>query len=193
MKIFAVAPAGGSSSRFGSENKLLYKLNGKPILQYVIDSLIMSKISATVIVSGCYKHVIEGISENKRILFTHNSNWQKGMGSSISEGVKYLLKKFDTRNSAIILLNADMPYISAEIIDMIIDSHLENKKLITVPLFKGIYGHPVIFDSSYIDKLLLLKGEIGGKNILKENIDKINFINIDNEAIIKDIDYKNFS
>src|SRR5574344_77274 len=40
MKISAIIPAGGTSSRFGNKNKLLEKINGKEVILYSLETIL---------------------------------------------------------------------------------------------------------------------------------------------------------
>ena len=73
------------------------------------------------------------------------------------------------------------------IVESVIRAMVSTDK-ITVPLFNGKMGHPVGFPARYRDELGSLEGDIGAKVVIQRHLSDVNFIEIDNEGIIKDID-----
>lgn len=49
MKINAIIPAGGNSSRFGSKNKLIEKINGKEVIRYTVEVFEQSNVDEIII------------------------------------------------------------------------------------------------------------------------------------------------
>ena len=49
FKVSAIIPAGGTSSRFGSKNKLLEKINGKEVIKYTVEAFEASNIDEIII------------------------------------------------------------------------------------------------------------------------------------------------
>ena len=51
-KIHAVILAAGSSRRFGKDNKLLTELDGRPMIQRVVEAVMAGGVDDTVVVTG---------------------------------------------------------------------------------------------------------------------------------------------
>ncbi|MBP3924501.1 2-C-methyl-D-erythritol 4-phosphate cytidylyltransferase [bacterium] len=49
MKINAIIPAGGTSSRFGNKNKLLEKIFDKTVIEYTVDAFLASNVDEIII------------------------------------------------------------------------------------------------------------------------------------------------
>ncbi len=49
MKINAIIPAGGTSSRFGTKNKLIEKINGKEVIRYTVEVFEQSNVDEIII------------------------------------------------------------------------------------------------------------------------------------------------
>ncbi|MGL4425189.1 MAG: NTP transferase domain-containing protein, partial [Cetobacterium sp.] len=87
-----------------------------------------------------------------------------------------------------LFIPGDMPFLKKDTLIKIIYKFQYNNKII-VPFINEQKTAPVLFPSNYSDKLLQLKGDNGGKEILKiETFIKCNFKN-SNEFF--DIDTKN--
>ncbi len=49
MKFNAIIPAGGTSSRFGSKNKLIEKINGKEVIRYTVEVFEQSNVDEIIV------------------------------------------------------------------------------------------------------------------------------------------------
>ena len=91
--IKAILLAAGQSKRLKSENKLIKLYKNKPLINYSLNILKKSKANKIIIVLGHeYKEVKKIIKKNKKIIFTYNKNYKKGMASSIKMGLKKVSK-----------------------------------------------------------------------------------------------------
>ena len=121
--IKAILLAAGQSKRMKSENKLIKLYKNKPLINYSLNVLKKSKVNKIIIVLGHqHKEVKKIIKKNKKIIFTYNKNYKKGMASSIKIGLKkitYGYQSFSSDNKREIL-NIDkfkfIPLICYEII-----------------------------------------------------------------------------
>ena len=59
-----------------------------------------------------YKEVRKIIKKNKKIIFTYNKNYKKGMASSIKMG----LKKVSKNDKGFIVAQSDMPFVKHQIL-----------------------------------------------------------------------------
>ena len=64
----------------------------------------------------------------------------------------------------------------------------KNKKDIFVPTYKNIQTNPILFNISMKEKIMTLEGDIGAKEILELNKDKILNVNINDLGLAKDFD-----
>jgi molybdenum cofactor cytidylyltransferase len=73
-------------------------------------------------------------------------------------------------------------------INALIDAFVQRRGTIVVPSFHGKQGHPVIFDRRYFKELLNLKGDVGGRSILKKYPEEVCSVRVRSEGVMKDID-----
>ena len=86
--------AAGLSQRMKSENKLIKLYKNKPLINYSLNVLTKSKVNKIIIVLGHqHKELKKIIKKNKKIIFTYNKNYKKGMASSIKIGLKEVFKR----------------------------------------------------------------------------------------------------
>ena len=183
--ISAILLAAGQSKRMVGENKLLKKYKNKYLVNHILDVLIKSKVNKIIVVLGYQNLKVKKIlSKSKKIKCIYNKNYKLGMGSSIKSGLKRLSKK----NLGFLILQADMPFISKNIINLLCSSIKKKDKEIFVLINKKKIGNPVGFKISIIKLLRKIKGDRGAKKIIIENKKKIHFIKVNYKSIFRDFD-----
>lgn len=177
--------AAGLSKRMKSENKLIKLYKNKPLINYSLNVLKKSKANKIIIVLGHqYKEVRKVIKKNKKIIFTYNKNYKKGMASSIKMG----LKKVSKNDKGFIVAQSDMPFVKLSDINKICRSIKTKKFLVHALKYKNRLGNPIGFDISLIKKFKNIKGQFGAKFMVKRLKNRTNFINISSLKSFKDFD-----
>ena len=177
--------AAGLSKRMKSENKLIKLYKNKPLINYSLNVLKKSKANKIIIVLGHqYKEVRKIIKKNKKIIFTYNKNYRKGMASSIKMG----LKKVSKNDKGFIVAQSDMPFVKLSDINKICRSIKTKKFLVHALKYKNRLGNPIGFDISLIKKFKNIKGQFGAKFMVKRLKNRTNFIKTMSIKSFKDFD-----
>jgi len=175
------------------ENKLIKEIDGIPLIKYAVKNILTSAVDEIVIVLGHEKDLIKSIiGIDKKIKFTYNKDFKKGISSSIKTGLKNISKK----SEAFFISLGDMPNVNQNIYNKLIKSRFKyNKKLkpqhkkeIIIPTFEGKNGNPVLFSKFMKDKIMLVKNDLGASEIIKLNKEKILNVPFNNDAIFLDFD-----
>ena len=183
--IKAILLAAGQSKRMKSENKLIKLYKNKPLISYSLNVLTKSKVNKIIIVLGHqHKELKKIIKKNKKIIFTYNKNYKKGMASSIKNG----LKKISKNDKGFIVAQSDMPFVKQSDINKICRSINSQKFLIHALKYKTRVGNPIGFDSSLIKKFKNIKGQLGAKFLVKRLKNRTNFIKTMSIKSFKDFD-----
>ena len=183
--IKAILLAAGQSKRMKSENKLIKLYKNKPLINYSLNVLKKSKVNKIIIVLGHQqKELKKIIKKNKKIIFTYNKNYKKGMASSIKNG----LKKISKNDKGFIVAQSDMPFVKQSDINKICRSINSKKFLIHALKYKTRVGNPIGFDSSLIKKFKNIKGQFGAKFMVKRLKNRTNFIKTMSIKSFKDFD-----
>lgn len=185
-KIHAVILAAGSSRRFGMGNKLLTELDGRPMLQRVVDAVMAGGVDGTVVVTGADHASITSLLGGYGVKLVRNERWEEGMGTSLAMGVKAL----DEENCAgILVCLGDLPYLSSRMVGRVIGVFRQNgSERIVVPKVKGRRGHPVIFPGSYRTELGKITGDEGARSLLNRVGDKLTEVEVHSPEIVQDVD-----
>lgn len=157
--------AAGESSRLGRPKQLL-PYNGKTLIQHVVDIASVSKAQAFIVVTGAHRDLV---SQTNSI---HNDAWKEGIASSIRAGLNAILKN-ESGLDAVIFIVCDQPYISATLLNELMDAHASTGKDIVASAYADTVGIPALFGKSFFNALLQLKGDEGAKRIIMQNPDSV--------------------
>ncbi|MBQ6477781.1 MAG: NTP transferase domain-containing protein [Erysipelotrichaceae bacterium] len=150
--------ASGKGKRF-EENKLLYRLNGKPLISYLLDTLLPIKDSC--IVSTIHEEVKQiGEKQGYRIAMHQDGS----LSASIRDGLS-LIKK----DCAMIFVQADQPLLSLTSILRLIKAHRKDPGTVYRLSYDDKQASPILFPPQYYPELMKLKGEEGGSTLFKKD------------------------
>ena len=180
MRINLILLAAGNSKRFNG-NKLLVIYKEKPIYMHIVEKVIDLKVNKIICVTQ-YEEIKEALL-NTNINVVMNDNSSLGISSSIKLGIN-----FDKNADGYMFMVCDQPFISVQTLKSVIDNFINGDKGIVCVGCGDNKGNPVIFSKRYINELLSLEGDSGGKRILKGHLNDLNIVNVDNGIELIDID-----
>ena len=176
--------ASGGSKRFGSENKLLHKFNGKELFRYGLDALtkagkILSDygIIAKVFVTG------GNVSEFDDAEIIDNPDRLEGISGSIRHGTEAAM---NAKCDAVLFLAGDQPNFPAEDIARLVREFLCSGKLYGCA-YSNHPANPGIFASSVYPELLSLTGDKGALRLIKQHPERTHYYVVKPEKLL-DID-----
>ncbi len=179
--ISAILLAAGKSRRTGSKNKLIEKINNKPLLVHSVNNILESSVQELIIVLGHQKEIIEKlIIKNEKIKFVFNKNFANGISSSIKIGLSNLSEKTE----AFFICLGDMPHVNKNIYNQLIEK--KSKKEIIVPTYKKQQGNPILFSLSMKKKIMEIEGDVGAKKIIMAEKNKVLNFETNDEGVTKD-------
>ncbi len=167
-KIDAIVMASGYSKRFNGD-KLLEKVEGKSILEYLLEKLRKLPFEKIYVVGRDSN--IEALSKKYGYNYIENFRAHLGQSESIKAGLEY------SKNEGVMFFPGDQLFIKKE---SILRLMLEFEKIneITIPIIGGKPSSPVIFPMKYKKELLKLQGDTGGREIIKsvKTVKKVRFL-----------------
>ena len=183
--ISSILLAAGQSKRMQGENKLLKKYKKKYLINHILKSLIKSKVNKIIIVLGYENKKIKKIAlKSKKIIFVVNSQYLKGISTSIKCG----LKKISKKNIGFLITHADMPLVSKTILNALCSALKNKNEEIFIPVYKKRIGNPLAFKYSMIKSLKRIKGDRGAKKLIRSNKSKIKLMKMKSKSILIDFD-----
>jgi molybdenum cofactor cytidylyltransferase len=187
--IVGLVLAAGASSRMGPErNKLTEAVAGRPLVAGPVDAMHAAGIDPVFVVIGHEAEAIRASLHDRECQFIHHEGWKAGMGSSLATGVRWILDSIEP--AGILVSVGDLPDLRPEWIVSLLEAFEEADSLdcLCVPTFRDRMGHPVLFGASHFAVLCELEGDRGGRAILDGNAEHVRRIEIENEAILIDLD-----
>ncbi|MDH5695074.1 MAG: molybdenum cofactor cytidylyltransferase [Dehalococcoidia bacterium] len=181
--VSAILLAAGESKRMGKPKQLM-PLGNSTIVEQTIDNLLNSKVSEVILVLGYRAKELMKRVATKPVKIVVNPIYHQGMGTSIVAGLNLV----DSRAQAVMLALGDQPFVDSQTINRLIEEFDNHDKGIAIPVYQGRRGHPIIFSIKYKAQLSGLKGDIGGRDIIKEHPEDIHEVAVSCEGIQIDID-----
>jgi molybdenum cofactor cytidylyltransferase len=189
-QVAAVILAAGLATRFraadpASTSKVLAQLDGKPLLRHVVDAALASHARPIIVVTGHARADVETALAGLDVVIAHNTDYASGLASSLKRG----LVAIPCDCSGFVVLLADMPKVSAAIIDRLIAALVaQPQALAVVPTFNGQRANPVVIARAAFPLLARIEGDQGARKVLQAAGDKVIELPIDDDAITADID-----
>jgi molybdenum cofactor cytidylyltransferase len=184
-RIGAVLLAAGRSTRMGGANKLLSEIDGVPMVARVAQRLLASRARPIVAVLGNQAEEVDAVLGKLPVERVRNPDFADGLSTSLKRGVVGLPPDLD---GALICLG-DMPLISGRHIDRLIAAFnpLEGRAII-VPTRRGKRGNPVLWSKRFFPAMAELAGDVGAKHLIGEHAELVAEVEMDDDAILVDID-----
>ena len=181
--ISAILLAAGQSKRMG-ELKQLMPFGQSTIVEQAVDNLLGSAVDEVIVVVG-YKaeDVIKAIAA-KPVKLVMNPDYEQGMSTSVIAGLNLV----HSGVQGVMLALGDQPLVDSQTINILIEEFCNHDKGIAVPTYQGRRGHPIIFAIKYKEQLLKLRGDVGGRQVIKDNPDDVLEVAVDSESIVADFD-----
>jgi len=157
--------AAGQSKRMGKPKQLLPYKNSTLLLEKIKQFQSLENVQVFVVLGAYFKDIFPLLRE-KPVKVVLNSNWQEGMGSSLSKGIE-LIKKKEGFDRVLITL-ADLPLMESSHYEELIELSKSSGKRIIQTEYEDTLGVPVVFDKSLFNSLSRLKNEEGAKPLIEK-------------------------
>jgi len=181
--IAGILLAAGQSSRMG-EPKALLPYDGITFLDSILNKLAEIHCDPIITILGTQAEMIcQRTSVNDYQCFL-NPHPEFGMVYSL----KLAIDRLPAETEGFILTLVDHPLVKLQTYQTIIQLAMKNTDQIIIPEFDGQKGHPVYFGKKYFDFLLDAPQDEGARAIVQQFIKEVNFVKVEDEGIIADID-----
>ncbi|RFB13384.1 nucleotidyltransferase family protein [Bacillus sp. HNG] len=174
MKVVGIYLAAGKSSRMG-ENKLLLTFRGLPLGSIALKNALDSSLDDVLVITNVndplawVDSTIFSKSYQERWTTIPSKDSDKGQSYSIKTGLKEAIKM---NADAVIILLADQPFVTSQMIDFLINAYGYEKSIeILGYRNEQVVYPPILFSKKMFPKLMELHGDIGAKKIIA-NFDK---------------------
>ncbi len=182
-KISILILAAGASSRMKGMAKQLLPWKDTTLLGHAMEQA--KKVSDSVtVVYGAHEELIQNVIPGA-VESIHNSDWELGMGSSISKGIQHILKENPSADGILIML-VDQPLLDAAYLNQLKSRFKKDPSKITATAYGEKTGVPAIFPKHLFLELTQLHGDVGARQIIKAHKKQISVLQPEGKEI--DID-----
>ena len=185
-KIPIMLLAAGEASRMRQPKQLLLWDN-IPLINNRIETL-QATGQPIITVLGANAQLILPFLSHLNVKVVVNTQWIKGMGSSIETGTKYIQDEYPDSEGIMIAL-VDQPMISSNHFCQLIHHFQPGERQIILSVSVnggGWEGAPVIFDRYYFEDLQQLASGEGAKSVIRRYPDKV--VRVITDDCLEDID-----
>lgn len=187
-RLWMVALAAGYARRMGEQKLLLPDAAGRPIIEHTIQTLCEAATQVRaegvcVVCNQAYERVASALADLP-VQIVWNEHPELGMSESLKNGIAYVGSK--GAEAALVALG-DQPDLSVEVVERVTSAWRREGAPIVQPRYRSVPGHPVLFGCALFDELLQLRGDEGGRSVLKAHANDRHFVDID-ANVLPDVD-----
>ncbi len=168
--VAALVLAAGRSTRMGATNKLLAETSGVPMVRRAVEAALASAAASVTVVTGHMAGEVEAALAGLPVAFARNPDFADGLSTSLKAGIAAVPAEAE---AAVVLL-ADMPDVSPDLIDRLIAAYDPAAgALIAVPVTEGRRGNPVLWSRRFFADLSAVTGDVGARAVIAANPDAV--------------------
>lgn len=181
----AVVPAAGASRRFGSQ-KLLADIQGEPLLQHTLRSLLDGGVARLILVVTPHA-ALSSVSalRDPRVSVVVNRHAERGMFSSIQAGLAAASPEAD-----VLVLPADMPFVRASTVQALTSHRATSRAAGVVCAYRRRRGHPILLSPRTWTALLDASSSTSLKAALADLGATPETLEVDDAGVLKDVDVR---
>ncbi len=166
IKAGLIILAAGESARMGKPKQLL-EFKGETLLRRIAKTATQSQVHSIVAVLGAKAQMLQKELDGFDLEIVHNKNWNTGMSSSIKAGLVKLLEKNEDL-PAVVIAVCDQPFVSAGIIDNLLEKYRQTNALIVASRYAETLGVPALFDKRLFAEIKNLAKSGGAQSLIKK-------------------------
>jgi len=183
VRVLGVVLAAGRATRMQG-SKVVRPVGGRPMVERVVDAALASRLAGTVVVVGHEADAVRALVAGRPLRVVHNPSFAEGLSTSVHAALRDIAPDFD----AALFLLADQPFVTAALIDRLLESFAGGGKLIVRPQMGGTPGNPVLFSARLFPELLQETGDRGGRDVVRRHLGEVRLVAVDDPLACLDID-----
>lgn len=159
--------AAGTSTRMG-RNKMLLDLGGETVLRRAARRAIDGGVSPLIVVLGSQADRAAKELAGLECQVVTNLDYEAGITSSMHSG----LAAVPTTSAGAMVLLADMPSVTADMIGAMIRRYEQTAALLVISDYDGVNAPPMLYDRRLFGELQATHGERCGRQVVQRHRDE---------------------
>ncbi len=159
--------AAGTSSRMGT-NKLLLEHQGESVLRGAVRRALAGGLSPLLVVLGHEAERARRELDGLPCQVVVNPDYEQGINASLKSGIAAVPAEV---RAAVVML-ADMPFVSAEMIAGLIGRYRATSAPLVISDYAGVNAPPMLYDRCLFGELLAMTGEGCGRQVVRRHRDE---------------------
>lgn len=191
MSITILLLAAGSSTRMGQSKQLL-PVNGMPLLVHAAHEA-LNACPRVIIVLGAEAEAHRSVLAGLSVKIVVNPHWQKGMGSSLKQGLAHILQAEPSLDGILVMV-CDQPGATSSHLVNLINEASRSTKAIIASAYGNVRGVPAFFKRPSFDLLSSVGDDSGASKLIRQHPEMVDIIHLPNGDIDIDTpeDYQRF-
>jgi molybdenum cofactor cytidylyltransferase len=162
--VAGIVLAAGTSTRMG-QNKLLFELDGESVVRRAVRVAIASGLDPVIVVLGHEAARVRTELAGLACRSIENPDYERGINGSLKTGVAAV----PTSARAAVVMLADMPFVSAEMIATLIAHYRTSTAPLVISDYEGVNAPPMLYDRVLFPELQTMEGEGCGKVVVRRH------------------------
>jgi molybdenum cofactor cytidylyltransferase len=162
--VAGIVLAAGTSSRMG-RNKLFFVLGGEIVLRRAVRQATTAGLDPVIVVLGHEAPRVRAELTGLSCLTVVNPDYEQGINFSLRAG----LAAVPAEAKAVVVLLADMPFVSAEMLATLVRTYREGEAPLVISDYEGVNAPPMLYDRSLFQELGTMEGEGCGRQVVKKH------------------------
>jgi molybdenum cofactor cytidylyltransferase len=174
--------AAGMSTRLGHPKQLL-EIDGMPLVAHVAERCLRSRMDRTIVVIGHEAAAVEAALSGLDVEIVTNPDYASGQASSLLAGLDAVGDEAD----AVLFLLGDQPGIDPVAIGRLIDARRDGA-IVGMARYGDQRGHPVLFGRELFDELRTIRGDQGGRDVIRRHAESLAVVDGGSPRVPADVD-----
>jgi molybdenum cofactor cytidylyltransferase len=166
-RVAGILLAAGTSSRMGT-NKLLLEIAGEPVVARAARQALDGGLDPLVVVLGFEAEATRAALAGVDCVAVVNGDYASGQPSSVAAGIAALPTDVD----ATMILLADMPFVSSEMIARLIERFQTSGAPIAISRYGEVQAPPALYDRTLFDELSHMTDGRCGREVIARHRDE---------------------
>ncbi|EEG77312.1 nucleotidyltransferase family protein [Dethiobacter alkaliphilus] len=182
--IAAIVLAAGTSSRLKRPKQLL-DYQGRPLIRHAVETVVNSNVEQVLVVVGAASEEVSAALQGLPVQIVKNKAYACGQSTSVRAGLKALAQ--DSPPEGVLFALGDQPLVTGKTIDILLAA-FKHQRGIVVPYHEETPGNPVIFAKQFLPYFNSLRGDVGGRQLIKRFNKEVHRVDVEDPGVVFDID-----